>query len=246
MKPFNRLGILTLAVATLLFAVVIQAVCMNPVEAKSQPQDFSSATSRYSTQNKILKGVKAKQANAIFMGNSITEMWSQTHADFMPSNNYLNRGIGGQTTPQMLLRFREDVINLNPKVVVIEGGINDIAENTGKYDPDFTLGNIKSMAEIARANGIKVIITSVLPATQIPWKDGITGVRQKVADLNKSIKAYAKDNNFEYIDYYSALEGVDGNLKPEYNIDGVHIKGEGYSVLEPLIKAKINGLLNQK
>lgn len=226
----------------LIVIIVFFVVVAKNVYKNRNISNFSPATV-YSSQNETIRDMKTKQVDAVFMGNSITEHWSQRHPNFMPSNNYVNRGIAGETTPQMLLRFREDVVKLKPKVVVIQGGINDIAENTGKYDADFTLGNIKSMVEIAQANDIKVILASVLPATQIPWDSDIKDVKQKVADLNNNIQSYARENGIEYIDYFSAIVGDNGNLNPLYDIDGVHINAEGYSVLEPLIKAKIDALL---
>lgn len=181
----------------------------------------------------------------VFIGNSITEEWVHLHFDFFENNNYTNRGIGGQTTPQFLLRFRRDVIDLNPKVVVINGGINDIAENTGGYNPEFTLGNIKSMAEIAHANGIKVILTSVLPAKNIPWNPLVLYVPEKIVALNNDIKTYAEANNFIYVDYYPSMVAPDKSIIAEYTRDGLHVNSKGYFVMEPMIKEAINKALEE-
>ncbi|MDR0973354.1 MAG: GDSL-type esterase/lipase family protein [Prevotellaceae bacterium] len=182
---------------------------------------------------------------AVFMGNSITQMWYYMRQDFFQSNNYLGRGIGGQTTPQMLSRFRLDVVALHPQVVVINGGINDIATNTGTYDFEFTFGNFQSMAEIAAANGIKVILTSVLPAAEIPWRKEISAVPAKVDQLNAAIKEYCQAKGFTYLDYYTHLVSNDGSkgLPKEYTSDGVHVTAQGYAVMEKLVKEAIDKAL---
>ncbi|MDR3184944.1 MAG: GDSL-type esterase/lipase family protein, partial [Prevotellaceae bacterium] len=166
---------------------------------------------------------------AAFMGNSITQMWANMRPDFFKNNNYVGRGISGQTTPKMLSRFRLDIVALKPQVVVINGGINDIATNSGTYDSEFTLGSIQSMAEIAHANGIKVILTSVLPASGIPWRKEISAVPEKVDQLNAAIKAYCAAKGFTYVDYYSQLVRKDGakGMSEQYTTDGVHVTAAG-------------------
>ena len=178
------------------------------------------------------------------MGNSITQEWVRIHPDFFTENNYIGRGISGQTTYQFLLRFRNDVINLKPKLVIINGGTNDVAENTGEFDIETTFGNIASMAEMAKANKIKVILTSVLPAAGFRWNKKITDAPDKIEALNAKIKAYAKANKIPYVDYYQPMVfGEERALNPAYSKDGVHPTLEGYLVMEALIKPAIDKAL---
>lgn len=206
--------------------------------AQTQNRDWPNI-GRYTKQNKELLREGSK-ITAVFIGNSITDAWASSYPSFFTSNNYVGRGISGQTTPQFLARFREDVINLKPKVVVINGGINDIAENTGPYNHEFTIGNIKSMAELAHANGIKVVLTSVLPAANIPWNKDIAAVPDKVDRLNREIKAYAQAKKFTYVDYYSSLVNTERGMKAEYTSDGVHVTAEGYRIMEKIIKKAVD------
>lgn len=196
----------------------------------------------YRTANDAVFNGESMKGKVVFIGNSITEGWVGTHADFFKSNEYIGRGISGQTTPQFLLRFRRDVINLRPEIVVINGGINDIAENTGSYDPRFTLENIISMTELAQKSGIKVILSSVLPAAGIPWDKEITDVPDKIETLNKMISDYAVANGITYVDYYSQMVGEDRGMIAEYTTDGVHVTPKGYTVMESVIKEAIDSL----
>ena len=198
---------------------------------------------RYEKTNAELPLPVKGENRVVFIGNSITQGWVSKRPDFFTSNNYVGRGIGGQTSPQLLSRFRQDVINLKPTAVVINIGTNDIAENTGAYDPDFTLGNIMSMAELAKANGIKVILSSVLPVGEYPWRKDIKDVPDKIAALNAGIRAYAKKNKFAYIDYYAVMHDENRALISSYGSDGVHPVEEGYAVMEKVAKAVINKVI---
>ena len=180
-----------------------------------------------------------KAPKAVFMGDSITFGWGKKRPEFFTENNYLCRGIGGQTTAEMLVRFRADVINLKPKYVAIMAGINDIAENNGKIKLENVFGNIVSMAELGKANGIKVILCSTLPSSAIPWKKDIENVAEKVKSLNAMIKDFAEKKGFMYVDYYSKLVDENGGLPEKFSKDGVHINVDAYAIIEPLIKAKI-------
>jgi len=184
----------------------------------------------------LLNPVKGEK-RVVFIGNSITQGWADQRSEFFKSNGYIGRGIGGQTSPQLLSRFRQDVINLQPVAVVINIGTNDIAENTGEYDPEFTLGNIKSMAELAKANGIKVILSSVLPVYEYPWRKEIQNVPDKIEALNKGIKEYADKNKFAYIDYYAVMHDENRALISAYGYDDVHPTAKGYEVMEKVAKA---------
>jgi len=183
----------------------------------------------------------------VFMGNSITEAWERIDADFFKNDNYINRGISGQVTHQMLLRFRKDVINLHPKVVIILAGTNDIAQNSGYVAIEEIAENIKSMAELAENHGIKVILCSVLPAIDYPWRPGLKPAG-KIIKLNELIKNYATKKKFAYVDYYSSMADGQGGLKvPDYTTatDLVHPNSEGYKVMEKLIQPAIEKTLNQ-
>lgn len=215
-----------LAIAT----IAMMALTTNAQRSKDWAQLY-----RYTGANIELNNQKNNGKRVVLLGNSITEYWVSKHPDFFKKTGYIGRGISGQTSYQFLVRFREDVVNLNPKVVVINAGTNDIAENTGPYIEERTLGNIISMVEIARANKINVILSSVLPCSKMYWS-GARDVAQKIESLNKRIAEYAKKNKIPYIDYYSAMvEGEDRSLNHNYTQDGVHPNVAGYDVMEPLL-----------
>jgi lysophospholipase L1-like esterase len=198
---------------------------------------------KYSADNKKIMSTPSKEKRIVFMGNSITEMWKTTDSGFFAGKPYVNRGISGQTTPQMLLRFRADVIDLKPAVVVILAGINDIAENTGPITLEAVFGNIVSMAQLAKANGIKVVLSSVLPAYDFPWKPNMQPA-EKVVMLNTMIKMYGQQNNIVYVDYYSAMVDERGGLNDKLAYDGVHPTLAGYKVMEPLVEKAIGKALS--
>lgn len=204
----------------------------------SHAQDWPNLN-RYKDENSKVPVLSAKDhSRVVFMGNSITEGWINKRPDFFNSKKYINRGISGQTTPQMLLRFRQDVIALKPAVVIILAGINDIAENTGPYSAETTSGNIFSMCELAKQNGIKVILCSVLPALDFKWKPGLEPAKKVVA-LNSVLKAYADKNKFFYTDYFSAMVNEKLGLKDELGTDGVHPNEAGYAIMEPILEKNI-------
>ena len=185
------------------------------------------------------------ETRVVFMGDSITEGWgmkptptSPPRAEFFPGKPYINRGISGQTTPQMLVRFRQDVIDLQPKVVVILAGTNDIAENTGKTTLKAIGDNIASMSDLARANGIAVVLCSVLPASDFHWHRGLDPA-PKIKALNEWIKDYAAKKGLVYVDYYSPMVNSEGGMKTELSPDGVHPNKAGYDIMAPLAEAGI-------
>lgn len=186
-----------------------------------------------------------KDPDAVFIGDSITEGWSYYFSDFFGDNNYINRGISGQTTEQMLLRFRQDVINLNPKTMVILAGINDIAQNTKFYGVKVSAGNIFSMVELAQSHGIKPIICSVLPADRFEWNFSILPA-DLVIEMNQLLRSYAEDNQIIYLDYYAAMNNNNGGLRPKLTNDGVHITREGYSLMNKMVKESINKSLKKE
>lgn len=211
----------------------------------SQAQEFNKLINldRYAEANAALLAPAKGEKRVVFIGNSITDGWPNAHPDFFKSNNYVGRGISGQTSPQLLSRFRQDVINLKPVAVLINIGTNDVAQNTGPYNEEFTLGNIMSMAELADANGIKVILSSVTPAGEYPWRKEIKDVPQKIMSLNAKIKAYAKEKGFSYIDYFSVMCDENNALKSNLGTDGVHPNEEGYKIMEATAKKVIDKVI---
>ncbi|MEP7278069.1 MAG: SGNH/GDSL hydrolase family protein [Bacteroidota bacterium] len=207
----------------------------------SQAQDWPNLK-KFQADNEKLMTETAPKDRVVFMGNSITIGWIQDAPEFFEANHFVNRGISGQTSPQMLLRFRADVIALHPKAVVIECGTNDIAGNTGHSTVAMVEDNIMSMAELARANKIKVIIGSVLPANKFGWKPVLQPADSIIA-LNQWLKAYADRNHFAYIDYYSSLVDDQKGMKAVYSTDGVHPNKEGYTVMEGLALPVIKKVL---
>ncbi|MCL6295674.1 SGNH/GDSL hydrolase family protein [Jejuia spongiicola] len=207
-----------------------------------QAQDWANLK-RFEKENIELEAPKKNEQRIVFMGNSITEGWKNIRPDFFANKPYINRGISGQTTPQMLLRFRQDVINLSPSVVVILAGINDIAGNTGPSTIEMISNNILSMAELAKSNNIKVVLCSVLPAYDFPWRPGLEPA-EKVIKLNSILKSYAKKNNLVYVDYFSAMVNKSKGLKEDLGSDGIHPNAKGYKIMEPIIEKGIAFALN--
>ncbi len=179
------------------------------------------------------------------MGDSITEFWSALCPEFFAGKPYINRGISGQTTPQMLIRFRADVIALKPTIVVLLAGANDIAGNTGPSTLEMILDNIISIAELAKANHIKMILCSLLPAYDFPWKTG-SFPAEKMETFNAMLKKYADANDILYLDYYSAMVDEQNGLKTSYADDGVHPNKAGYEVMEPIVEKAINKMLSNQ
>jgi lysophospholipase L1-like esterase len=179
------------------------------------------------------------------MGNSITEGWINNRPEFFTGKSYVNRGISGQTTPQMLVRFRPDVINLKPAVVIILAGTNDIAGNTGPSTLEMILDNLISMAELAKAKKIKVVLSSVLPVFDYPWKPGLNPA-DKIIALNLMIKNYADKNGIIYVDYFTPMVDDRKGLKKELSGDGVHPNADGYKIMEPIAEEAIKKALGKK
>lgn len=194
--------------------------------------------------NTALEAPADNEDRVVFMGNSITIGWIKSRPEFFEGKPWINRGISGQTTPQMLVRFRQDVIDLKPKVVVILAGTNDIAGNTGPSTIPMIMDNIKGMAEMAHANNIKVILSTTLPAYDYPWKPGLEPA-PKIIELNKLIRTYCDDMGHIYLDYFSAMADERDGLPKKYANDEVHPTKEGYAVMEPLVENAIAKALSQ-
>ena len=186
--------------------------------------------SYYQKANELLK-TSEKPIEAVFFGDSITEGWPQFNPSFFDSNNFVGRGIGGQTTPQLLLRFRQDVLGLRPKKVIFLAGINDIAENTGPISIEAIMGNIKGMTEMAKANEVEMVLCAVLPANSFPWRPSIIPTR-KVIKLNQMVKGYVQENNLIYIDYYTHMVDDEQGLISTLGYDTVHPNKAGYALME--------------
>lgn len=208
----------------------VLAMCMLATSSLFSQQNDWAQFGRYAEANKSVE----TPTRVVFMGNSITDGWWNTDSLFFKNNRYIGRGIGGQTTAQMLVRFRADVIDLQPKAVVILAGTNDIAQNNGYIAPENILGNIISMAELAKANNIDVILCSILPAYEYGWRKGLEPAGKIIA-LNKMIKEYADRHNLTYVDYHSALKDARNGLPEKYSKDGVHPTMDGYKIMERLI-----------
>ena len=203
---------------------------------------------RFYADDTALTAPAAGEHRIVFMGDSITEGWVRHGVPAEPADPakaYVNRGISGQTTPQMLLRFRQDVIDLKPSVVVIFAGTNDIAGNTGDMTPEQTEENLQTMAELAQGHDIKVVMCSILPAYDFPWKPGREPAAKIVA-LNKWIKDYAASHEAVYVDFYSAMVDERGGLPEKLSKDGVHPNPAGYAIMTPLVEAGIAQALGGK
>lgn len=213
----------------------VTGVAQTPVSAA----DFAGLA-RFRDENAQLPA--RDSTRVVFMGNSITEGWAPRFATLFPGKPYVGRGISGQTTAQMLLRFRQDVIALAPAVVVILAGTNDIAGNTGPATLEEIRDNIASMADLARANGIRVVLCSVLPVYDYPWKPGLEPA-SKIMRLNDWLKQYAEANGEVYVDLHSAMQDERHGMKTEYTYDGVHASDAGYRVMSTLVEQGIAAAL---
>lgn len=213
---------------------------------QTRAQDWPNL-GRYRAANEKLRSDsnKNKTIRAVFMGNSITDSWIRESPEFFAGNDYVDRGISGQTSPQMLLRFRQDVIALHPKTVVLLCGTNDIAGNTGPSTLEMIEDNILSMAELARANKIKMVLCSVLPVKKYYWNPKIEPV-EKIIALNAWIKKYAQEHHLPYLDYYAPLVDEEKGMKAAYSTDGVHPNKEGYLIMEKIAEPVISKIAGKK
>jgi lysophospholipase L1-like esterase len=201
--------------------------------------------SRFKEDDLALPPPAPGENRVVFMGDSITEGWHFTGPQgSFPGKPYINRGISGQTTPQMVLRFRQDVIALKPKVVVILAGTNDLAGNTGPMTLEQTEDNLASMADLATSNHIKVVLCSVTPAFDYPWMPGLTPA-PKILTINAWIKSYAAEKGYVFVDFHSAMKNEQDGLPPALSADGVHPLPAGYAIMSPLVEAGIAKALAQ-
>jgi acetyl esterase/lipase/lysophospholipase L1-like esterase len=219
--------------------------CLRWIKKNFEPNMDWANLKRFENDNKQIGSSPSNKTRIVFMGNSITEGWSNLDPEFWKNKPYVNRGISGQTTPQMLLRFKQDVIDLKPKVVVILAGTNDIAGNTGPMTIEQSRDNIIAMAQLAKTNGIKVVLSSVIPAFDFPWRPGLEPATKIVA-LNQMIKSYCEANKIIYLDYHTAMKDERNGMKKELGYDGVHPNKSGYKVMGPLAEKAIARALKAK
>ena len=215
----------TLLAFLLLFFVITAAAAQG---------DFANLA-RYQAANAALPAPTAGEQRVVFLGNSITEGWVREDSAFFAANHFVGRGISGQTSPQLLLRFRQDVIDLQPLAVIIHIGTNDVAENTGPYDPDFTVGSIRSMVELAQANDIKVILAAVVPSTGFSWRPEVGDRSDMIVDLNRRLAEMATEKDIPFVDYHAALRNEANGMDPELAADGVHPTKQGFEVMKALV-----------
>jgi Lysophospholipase L1 and related esterases len=220
-------------VKKLFFTLVCMMSCIMIAEA----QDWANLN-RFREDNAKLGPARTCDDRVVFMGNSITQGWIEKVPGFFADRPYINRGISGQTTPQMLLRFRQDVLQLWPKVVVILAGVNDIAGNTGPSTLEMIEDNLYSMAELAHAHGIQVVLCSILPAYDFPWRPGQEPA-PKIVELNRRLKEYAARKGAVYCDFFSAMADERNGLPEELSADGVHPNKEGYAIMAPIVEQSI-------
>lgn len=212
--------------------IITIILALSAVLAGAQPQVGDWAKfGRYHDANQEV----TKTPKVVFMGDSITDFWVNADPEFFTSNNFLGRGISGQTTSHMLVRFRRDVIDHHPKYVVILAGTNDIAKNLGEISPENSLGNIISMCELAKANKIKPIICSILPCNFFYWRPEVKGQEKEIIELNALLKEYAESAKIPYVDYHSAMKDEKDGLPKTYADDGCHPNKAGYEVMKKII-----------
>ena len=205
-----------------------------------EPRDWAQY-GRYAAQNAAVE----RPVEAVFMGNSITDNWAAHDSEFFVRNGFVGRGISGQTSIEMLARFRRDVIDLHPKAVVILAGINDIAQNLGPIALENTFGNIESMCELARCHGIRVVLCSVLPCDRLSWRPDIAPAAE-VVRLNDMLKRYAERNRIAFVGYHPAFDNGKGGLDARFSHDGCHPTFYGYTLMEPLVTEGINKALRTR
>src|SRR6185503_10998079 len=257
MKRAMKLGFIFFVFTTSVSAQTVSQESADCAEAKALAARLQArshdwpALARYREANTGVALPAKDEKRVVFMGDSITDFWKL--ATYFPSRPYINRGISGQTTPQMLIRFRPDVIAMKPQVVVILAGTNDLAGNTGPMSLEAIEANLTSMFELARANNIRVVIASVLPVSDYAknreGKPIIQTARrppEKIKALNEWIKRYAGENGLTYLDYFSATVDEKGFLKEELSNDGLHPNDKGYGVMQPLVEQGIAAALKKR
>ncbi|HTV09219.1 MAG TPA: SGNH/GDSL hydrolase family protein [Candidatus Aquilonibacter sp.] len=211
----------------------------DPCEAMRKKLDDWPQLGRYAAENAALPA--QQPGRVVFYGDSITDAWGRRPdtGEFFPGKPYINRGISGQTTEQMVVRFRQDVIDLHPEAVVILAGTNDIAGNTGPETPETIENDFRSMVDLARANHIRVILASITPADRYPWKPSAGDPSAEIRQINDWLQHFCEENGLTYLDYWDAMAGPNGGMKPGISKDGVHPNTKGYGIMTPLAEAAL-------
>ncbi|MDE3106276.1 MAG: SGNH/GDSL hydrolase family protein [Acidobacteriota bacterium] len=201
---------------------------------------------RYRAENASLAAPTAGEQRVVFYGDSITDAWGRrpNTGEFFPGRPYVNRGISGQTTAQMVVRFEQDVVRLQPAVVLILAGTNDVAGNTGPMTPEMTMDNFRAMVAIAKQNHIRVVLASILPASAYPWKPGVQPA-EPIRELNRQLQALCAEQGLVYVDYYDAMTNAAGGLDKDLASDGVHPTAKGYAIMAPLAEKGIAAALQR-
>jgi len=234
-----RILLAALFLATPIFSQTTPTPATTP-----KPLDWPQLN-RYHADNATLPSPATGENRVVFFGDSITDSWGRNVGTFFPGKPYVNRGIGGQTTAQMLIRFWPDVVALHPAVVVILAGTNDVAGTTGPATPEMIEDNFRSMTAIAKQNGIRVVLASITPVGHYPWKPDIQPV-PIIRQLNQWLHEFCIEQHLVYLDYYAAMADENGAMKPGLSSDGVHPTVVGYAVMAPLAEAAIAQALAQK
>jgi lysophospholipase L1-like esterase len=230
-------------ISALASALTCLALGMRGAAAQTPAAMEFAGLAHYAAANRALPPPAAGERRVVFMGDSITQAWGEVERDYFARADRINRGISGQATPQMLLRFREDVIALKPAVVHILAGTNDLAGNVGPMDLEAIESNLTSMVDLARANGIAVVLASVLPVSDYPWRRGLEP-GPKILALNDWLAGYARQHHIVFVDYYSAMTDGALGMRPELATDGVHPTPAGYRLMRPLAEAAIAAALH--
>ena len=197
----------------------------------------------YRKSNEKLKSSSSGRNRIVLIGDSITEGWTEFNPTFFQENNLINRGISGQTTPQMLIRIKQDAVHLDPKIIIINGGTNDIWGNTGPSTSEMIIDNLCSMAEIAIKNNINVALSTILPVYKYPDRDDIIDPPKTISLINSVLLDYCKKNGLTFLDYFSPMADEKKGLRSGYGTDGVHPNKQGYSVMEQVLRETIPGIV---
>jgi lysophospholipase L1-like esterase len=241
-------------VSTLLLSASLWSQTPAPTIDTATPQQIAAMRAKladwpqldhYREANTSLPPMAAGEQRVIFFGASVAEYWGTRGAPFFPGKPYINRGIGGQTSAQMVVRFRQDVINLHPAVVVVLEGTNDVAQNTGPMTPEMSEDNWRSMADLAKANGIRMIFTSITPSSDFPWHRGLHPA-EKIRALNAWLKEYCTSHSLVYVDFFPVLANAEGGMKADLTVDGVHPNKQGYVLMVPVVQTGIDEALGAK
>lgn len=218
-------------------AAMACAVAIGSMSAQKPSYEAFGETGKYDAANAKLPAKVEGERRVVFFGNSITQNWADKYPEYFHSHGYIGRGISGQTSYQYLIRFRQDVIDVAADVVVIGFGTNDIAENAGPYDENRSMNNLKTMVEVAEANGVRPILTSCLPAKSLFWNKGVANPMEKIRRLNDLIRAYAAEKGLDYVDYFAVTVAPDGNgMRADYSTDGVHPNAAGYRAMQKAVE----------